>query len=194
MLRPPSSEKELFWKSLNKGKPKSRLIAVGRIGRVHGVRGALKIYPYGESLGEQIAGSELYLKGDARGGKGTVLTVVDLRRQNRLYIGRFQEIADTEDAEKLVGEDLFLPEERLSPTSEGEYYYFQLIGLRVETRAGRPLGEITGIIETAGNDVYVVRRQDEEVLIPAVEEVVLEVNLELGLMIVDPPEGLIDDL
>lgn len=194
MLHPPNSGKELFWKSLNKEIPKSRLIAVGRIGRVHGVRGALKIYPYGDSLGEQIAGSELYLKGDARSGKRTVLTVVDLRRQNRFYIGRFQEIVGIEDAEKLAGEDLFLPEDRLSPTSDGEYYYFQLIGLRVETNAGRPLGEITGIIETGGNDVYVVRGQDEEVLVPAVEDVVLEVNLELGLMIVDPPEGLIGDL
>ncbi len=173
---------------------KSRLVAIGKISRVHGVRGALKIYPYGESLGEQKAGNKLYLKGDARSGTETVLTVVELRRQNRLFIGRFQEIADMGDAEKIVGEDVFLPEDRLSPTSNGEYYYFQLIGLKVETKAGRPLGDVTGIIETGGNDVYVVRGKGDEIFIPALQDVVLEVNLELGLMIVDPPEGLIDDL
>lgn len=171
-----------------------RRVAVGKISRVHGVRGAVKIYPYGDSLGEQKAGDRLYLSDTVEGGGENALTVVDLRRQQRQFIGRFREIISLKDAARVTGEQLYLPENRLSPTSEGEYYYFQLIGLKVETKGGKKLGELTGIIETGGNDVYVVRAQDDELLIPALEDTVLEVNLELGVMIVDPPEGLIDDL
>lgn len=171
-----------------------RLIPVGKISRVHGVRGTVKIYPYGESLAQQQAGDKLYLLDSVQGGEETTLTLVSLRPQGKLWIGQFREILSIDEAQKIVGEEVHLPRDRLSPASEGEYYYYQLIGLKVETTKGSFLGTLTAIIETGSNDVYVVDRQGKEVLIPALEDVVVEVDLTRGQMIVDPPEGLIDDL
>jgi len=172
----------------------SCLIPVGKIGRAHGVRGAVKIYPYGESLAEQQAGDRLYLQGSVAGGEEIALTILSIRPQGKLWIGQFHEITGIDEARKLVGEELFLPKDRLSPASEGEYYHYQLIGLKVATTQGSFLGILTAIIETGSNDVYVVDRKGKEVLIPALVDVVVEVDLTHGQMIIDPPEGLIDDL
>lgn len=171
---------------------KPRLVPVGKISRVHGVRGALKIHPYGENLADQQTGDTLYLH--AHAGEITELTLVSLRPSGRLFIGEFEEIKTREHAEGFVGAEVLLPGERLTPTAEDEYYYFQLIGLEVETREGSLLGTLTRIIETGSNDVYVVSREGRELLIPAVQDVVLEVDLVRGRMVVELPEGLIDDL
>jgi len=94
----------------------------------------------------------------------------------------------------MVGKEVFVPEEALPPTAEGEYYYYQLIGLRVEGVDGRAFGVLRAILDTGSNDVYVVKGDDREILIPAIAEVIREVDLQHGKMIVDPPEGLLDDL
>ena len=73
-----------------------------------------------------------------------------------------------------------------------EYYWRDLVGLRVVTDQGEMLGTLTEIIATGSNDVYVVQGREREYLIPALEEVVLEVNLDDGVMKVSPPEGLFD--
>jgi 16S rRNA processing protein RimM len=73
---------------------------------------------------------------------------------------------------------------------DGEYYQFQLIGLAVETKDGERLGTLRSIFETGGNDVYVVDCGGKELLVPAIEDVVCEIDLENNRMIVDLPEGL----
>lgn len=168
-----------------------RLIPVGRITRPHGVRGLLKIFPYGETLSVLSAGDTLYVRSAA----GTVvMTVADLRPQGRLWIGRLEESASMEAAEALAGAEVLVSEEMLPPAGEGEYYHYQLIGLDVETKSGEPVGVLKGILEAGGNDVYAVERDGREVLIPAVEDIIVQVDLENGRMIIDPPEGLIDGL
>ncbi len=157
------------------------------------MRGALKIYSYGETLGEQAAGDKLFLNPQTRG-KNVALTLTTLRPQGKFWIVQFRECSSMEDAQALLGEEVFVPEDRLPPAEEGEYYHFQLLGLEVETLDGKSVGILTAIMETAGNDVYVVDNQGREVLVPAVEEIVCSVDLELGKMVIDPPEGLLDDL
>jgi len=172
-----------------------RLVAVGKVSRVHGVRGFVRIYPYGESLAEQQTGDRLQLASSARNGEQETLTIASLQPHGpKLLLVQFTEIETREKAEKLLGKEIFLPPERLSPTTEGEYYHYQLLGLAVETTKGVALGKIASIIETGSNDVYVIAGQGKEVLIPALEDIVISIDLTNGQMIVDPPEGLIDDL
>jgi 16S rRNA processing protein RimM len=76
----------------------------------------------------------------------------------------------------------------LPPTDPNEFYWYQLIGLEVVNSEGERLGILEEIIETGSNDVYVVRRGEEEILIPAIEDVVREVDLQRRLMTVDLPE------
>jgi 16S rRNA processing protein RimM len=172
---------------------KSRLIPVGKIVKTHGLRGALKIVPYGETLGELGRGGKLYLFSEADGGRSE-LTLVQLRLQGKYCVVQFAELPDLDAAQGAVAQEVFVPEENLPPTSEDEYYHYQLIGLRVETTAGVYLGILRSIIETGGNDVYVVECNTRELLIPAITEVIVEVDLSRGLMVIEPPEGLLDDL
>ena len=172
----------------------SRLVPVGRIVKTHGLRGALKMVPYGETLQQLEPKAKLHLVADGDTGEAT-LTLMQLRRQGRHWVAHFSELAGVDAAQKIVGKEVFLPEEELPPTSEGEYYHFQLIGLRVETAGdGRVVGVLRAVIETGSNDVYVVEHDDREVLIPAIAEVILEIDLQDGRMIIAAPEGLLDDL
>ncbi len=90
----------------------------------------------------------------------------------------------------LVGQAVTVPQTAVPSLEEGEYFYFQLLDLRVLTKEHEELGQITEILETGSNDVYVVSGPGGEVLVPALTDVVLEVRLDEGLMIVDLPDGL----
>ena len=134
----------------------SRLVPVGKIVKTHGLRGALKIFPYGETLGLQKPGAKLYLC-SAADNERLELTLVSLRSQGR-HCGRhtLPNFRTSTAAQGVVEREVFVPEECLPPTSEGEYYHFQLIGLRVETAGREEIGILRSIIETGSNDVYVV--------------------------------------
>ncbi len=166
------------------------LVPVGIIVRTHGIRGALKIHPYGESLFELVAGDRLML----RSGQEAALTLVNCRIQGKAVVCSFAEITSIDEAQPFVGQEVFLPVDSLPPTSDDEYYHFQLIGLIAETPDGDRIGILRTIIETGGNDVYVVDRDGKEILVPAIEGVICKVDLEAGKMVVDLPEGLVDDL
>lgn len=91
-----------------------------------------------------------------------------------------------------VGRELYVTQDQLPDLPAGEYYWRDLVGLQVVTVAGEALGTVTGIIPTGSNDVYVVQGEVREYLIPALEEVVTEIDLDRRIMMVDPPEGLLD--
>ncbi len=94
-----------------------------------------------------------------------------------------------EEAEALRGAVVAIPREEAAPLGEDEYYHFQLIGLQVFDEAGHRLGEVVDILETGANDVYVVRTDEgRELLLPAIKQVVLDIDLERGRMTVRPPE------
>lgn len=165
----------------------SLLVPIGKVTKAHGVLGALKVFAYGETFEQMEAGQRLY---SIESGVQRQLTLLSLRPQNRVWIVQLEEIGSREQAEALTGREIFIDSERLPDLPEGEYYHFQLIGLSVETREGKPLGTLREVLETGSNDVYVVEGGGREVLIPAIEEVVSEVDLPNGKVIVDLPEGL----
>jgi len=166
---------------------KSSLVAVGKVVRAHGIRGALKVLAYGETLGEMEAGEKLFSIEDSAQRQ---LTLVSLNPQKRAAIVEFEEIGSIDQAQALTGKDLFIDKDRLPGLPSGEYYHFQLIGLSVQTKEGKALGTLSAVLETGGNDVYVVEKGGKELLIPAIEEVIAEVDLLNGRLIVDLPEGL----
>jgi len=100
-------------------------------------------------------------------------------------------IDSVEDAEKLRGQDLTIPRSELYPLPEGQYYTFQIIGLKVVTTEGKLLGRITEIMTTGSNDVYIVEGKRGEILIPAIEDVVKSIDLAKGKMVIEAIEGLL---
>ena len=99
-------------------------------------------------------------------------------------------VTDRSLAEALNGSELFIQKSDLPELEEGTFYWFDLIGIKVYTTDERYLGRIESIIPTGSNDVYTVKNGKKEVLIPALESVVVEIDLENKRMRVDLPEGL----
>lgn len=157
-------------------------MAIARILGAHGVGGDLKIEPLGPE-GCFAAGA-------------TVLVAGEERRIQRFSGGRsprvkLEGIDDREAAAALRDEYVQVAEGSLAALPEGEYYRFQLIGLAVRSEDGRDLGAITEVIATGGTDVYVARGPLGEVLIPATEQVIKEIDLGARTMTIEVIPGLL---
>lgn len=167
-------------------------VGVGRIGRAHGTRGAVRVVAWGETLATRVLGDKLYLRSPT--GEIRELTLEEFSCHQRNWLARFAGVTTRDVAESLTGQELFLPEDQLPQLEEGEYYHYQLVGLQVETTDGASLGIVRKIIPTGSNDVYVVEKDGREILIPAIEDVIVSIDLEAGRVQVALPEGLTDDL
>jgi len=94
-------------------------------------------------------------------------------------------------AQRLRGQPIEIHHSQVYPLPEGQYYHFQLIGLEVWTTQGKLLGNITEILTAESNDNYVVRGNDGEILIPAIEDVVKSIDLNKGRIIIEAIPGLL---
>ncbi|MCU0588439.1 MAG: ribosome maturation factor RimM [Syntrophobacteraceae bacterium] len=168
------------------------LVVVGKVGAAHGVHGALKILAQGESFGTLEPGDKVYWKPEGAGDQVRELTLEAIQPHGRTWLVRFREIHDRESARAMAGREILLPELMLPPLEDGEYYHYQLVGLSVETMDGNRVGAVAGIIETGSHDVYVIRDGEREVLVPAIDDVIREVDLAGRRMVIDPPEGLLE--
>ncbi|MCI0802347.1 MAG: 16S rRNA processing protein RimM, partial [Chloroflexi bacterium] len=109
---------------------------------------------------------------------------------NDILIVSFRGFRDRDQALRLAGLLLCVTQSQVPAAEDGEYFHYQLIGLKVRTVAGEELGELAEILETGSNDVYVVSGAAGEILVPALSHVVREIDIDAGLMVVDLPEGL----
>ena len=103
---------------------------------------------------------------------------------------KLEGVNSRDDVEELRGALITVPRETVPPPPEGHFYHFQLTGMHVYTTQGEYLGRITEILATGSNDVYVTSLEGREVLIPALDEVVREVDVQGGRMTVELPQGL----
>lgn len=162
-------------------------IAIGHIAAVFGVKGEVKV-TLATDFPERFQGLEtVYLGPDAR----PVRMVSSRPHQDNLLV-RLEGYNDRDAAQTLQGLWIQVPQADILPLGEGEHYVFQLVGLRVLTTDGRDLGVIEEILSTPANDVFVVRGEAGEVLIPYINDVIAEERLDAGEMIVHPLPGLLD--
>ncbi len=154
---------------------------MGRIIAPWGVRGDVKVEPLTDFPERFRRGSTLWLG-------GRQLRVQRSRwHAGYVYLG-LTEVENRQDAETLRHRLLEVPESELKPLGQGQYYRFQIVGLEVFTGDGRHLGRIEEILSTGANDVLVVRGPAGETLLPAIDDVVLEVDLAARRMVVEPLE------
>ncbi|MFQ5942819.1 MAG: ribosome maturation factor RimM [Anaerolineales bacterium] len=161
-------------------------LAVGRVLRPHGVRGDLLIDPYSETIRSLEANSDVFI-----GSRETPYVVASARSHRRQLIVHIEGCEDRDAAESFRGSELFIPMQDAEPLPDGVYYRWQILGLAVRDDDGQNLGTVMDILETGANDVYVVQGEGRpELLLPAIESVILEVDLEAGQLMVRLPEGL----
>jgi 16S rRNA processing protein RimM len=179
-------------KSSNSLHDRDDLILVGRVVGAHGVKGNLKVNNYAESL--SVYEAEAGLQVGLPDGSVRTLTVRWVQPHGRGLLMNVETVTDRNQAETLIGAQLFADKGCLPELEEDTYYWFDLVGLDVVNTNGVRLGRLDGVIPTDANDVYVVKSEhhgrQRELLIPAVGNVVLEIDLDSGTMIVDPPDGL----
>jgi 16S rRNA processing protein RimM len=120
-------------------------------------------------------------------------TVEGIRFHQGVALVKLAGCADREAADQLRGQLVQVPIEDAIPLEEGEYYTYQILGAEVVTDAGEVLGRVVEVLETQANDVYVVRGPRGDVLIPAVETVVRELDLEAARIVVTLLPGLLDE-
>ena len=167
-------------------------LAVGHIIGVHGLRGELKIELYTDFPERYAPGVTLFM--------GPELDEVEVR-QVRPHKGHLlimlDGINDRTTAEGLRGFWLFVDEADAAELEEGEYWIHDIIGLQVVTDADSMLGKVVDVLATGANDFYIVRpaegvNRGQEILLPAIADVILDVDLPAGILRVHIPEGLID--
>jgi 16S rRNA processing protein RimM len=168
----------------------SHLFAIGRILKTQGFKGKVKVFPYGENPHIFREQSQLYLQ---KQGRCTVLQVQAVQIQKRSVLLKFLGRDSAEAVQDLLGETIFVNRTDLPKLDQDEYYWFQLIGMELVTETGQRLGILKEILPTGSNDVYVVVEGKREILIPAIREVIREVDLNTHTMVIRPIEGLLKE-
>lgn len=144
----------------------------------YGIKGAVKVDPLTDFMDRFDPGAELELEADGP------RRVEWSRAQPPHVVLKLQGVDERGAAERLRGRFLEVPDSALRALPGGEYYHHQLIGLSVVSRSGRDLGTLTAVLERPANDVWVATAGQLEQLVPAISEVVLEVDLEAGRVVV----------
>jgi 16S rRNA processing protein RimM len=158
-----------------------RRVTVGRVVGLFGVRGWVKVYSYTRPR-EAILNYGPWLVDVA--GALREFDVVEGRVQGKGVVARLKGFDDRDQAAALIGGDIAVGMSQLPPTTENEYYWAQLEGLRVVTLNGEELGSVSHLFETGANDVMVVKGERER-LIPFSKVFVQRVDLESGEIRVD---------
>jgi len=166
-------------------------LRVGVIASTHGIHGEAKIYPTTDSL-ERFETLENVLLVTQRGER-LPLRVEGVKFFKQFAILKFEGIGTVEEIRKYRGCDLMVSRKDAQPLADGEYYIGDLLGMAVVSDDGQALGELSDVLQTGANDVYLVRRPDGgELLLPAIEQCVLRVDLEKNVMTVHLLDGLLE--
>lgn len=159
---------------------------LGRIVAPYGLHGWLKVHPFGDGSDAWSAMGLWWLAKDAKKGDWRRFNLVEAKSHGRGLVARLEGIDDRSAAESLEGFFIAAPREALPKTAADEYYWADLIGLKVENELGTPLGEVVDLLETGANSVLVVSDGDgegeakRERLLPFVAQVIKKVDVAGG--------------
>ena len=168
-----------------------RLVVIGEIARPHGLRGEMRVTPLTDRPERFADVTECVLWDRARDTRESC-RVTGARRQGAAVLISLAGCETVEAAAALVGRLVALPEAEALPLPPGRFYPWQLEGCRVSTDDGREVGRVIRIEQSAAQDLWVVSDGTRECLIPAVAEIVLEVDVAARRVVIRPPEGLLE--
>ena len=160
--------------------PDQRVI-VGRVVGLYGVRGWVKVFADTRPRTGILNYNPWQVK---LGGEWKTIRVAEGRAHGEGIVVRLEGYEDRNRAGELIGAEIAVDRQQLPPVKAGEYYWSDLIGLRVVTLDGTELGKVDHLLETGANDVFVVQGERER-LLPYIGSVVREVNLDAGVIRVD---------
>ncbi len=169
--------------------PDEQYVLIGKIVKVHGLQGEVKVYPYSEQPENIKAYKEVVLI-TGEGEISVPLGIVSCRTNKKFAVIGFDSIRSRDHAEQLVGMGLLLERSKLPPVAENSYYWQDYIGRDVHTNTGDFLGKVEKMFSNGAQDILVITGTGEEYLVPVTRDIIIEEQKE-GLVI-NPPPGLLD--
>lgn len=158
-----------------------RFVTLGRISGLYGVKGWVKVFSHTSPLSNILGYTKWYLQVDDGWQECQLETG---KAHGKGIIAKLAGIDDRDSAASMIGRDIAIPREQLPDLDEKEFYWTDLEGILVKTVDGVELGRLDHLFETGSNDVMVVKGERER-LLPYIDSVVQEVDLEAGIMLVD---------
>ena len=166
-----------------------RFLAVGRVIKPHGVNGEVRVELMTDRP-ERFGWLKAIYVGERDPRR---VGVVSARQHGEYVLLKLEGYPTRNEAELLRNELLQVPEDEAIPLEEGEYFLHQLLDLTVVTDEGRDLGRLTAVLETGANNVFIIQGPRGEVLVPDIPDVVLEVDVDGGRIVIRPLPGLLSD-
>ncbi len=166
---------------------------VGIITSTHGLKGEVKVFPTTDDVKRFKRLKKVTLDTGKARDEGTVLEIEGVKFFKQFAILKFRGIDSIEDVERYRKASLLVPRSDAVRLRKDEYFVADLIGLTVRDEDGTEIGTLKDVIETGANDVYAIDLRDgRELLLPAIKQCVLEVDVEAGFIRIHILEGLLD--
>lgn len=165
-------------------------LQVGVVTQTHGIRGEVKVFPTTDDVNRFKKLKEVILETEK---ERLTLTIEGVKFFKQYVILKFREYDSINDIEKYKGARLLVPREKAVKLQKDEYFVADLIGMQVVTEDGALFGNLKNVLGTGANDVYVVETAEgKEVMLPAIKECVLQIDMEKGVITVHIMDGLLD--
>jgi 16S rRNA processing protein RimM len=164
------------------------LFEIGKVLKPRGLKGQMRCFSHLESDGLRKSPEEVCLK--TPGGGANFHRLREITFAGKYFFLSVEGVDSPEAVQALAGSDVLAPVDVLIPLAEDEYYWRDIIGLDVVTDTGQPLGKVKEIFATGSNDVYVCHDGNKEILLPAIEDVILKIDLVEKRIVVHLLEGL----
>jgi 16S rRNA processing protein RimM len=164
------------------------LLPIGKVVKPHGIRGKIKVYYFGGDPSLFPHYREIFIKNQA--GLLQSYEVLEAVPQPPRLILQLKGIEGREAVEPLMGKEILIEKRALPDLEEGEYYWFDIMGMVVETERGKKIGRVKEIFSTKAYDIYVVEGKKKEIFLPATEEVIQSIDIKKGRMQVVRMKGL----
>lgn len=172
---------------------KEEFLLIGKVVNTHGIKGEVRVIPYTESIDSFRAAKEVYLK--QKSGPFQKFHVVRVRPHKNIYIVALEGINHINNAEALIGANIYRKKSTLPPlTSPDEYYWHEVIGLEVRLITGEKIGKVKQIFNAGSNDIFVVydKKKKKEYLIPSIEDVIEKFDWGNKILWIKPVAGLLE--
>lgn len=173
------------WKNYVMSYKNSEFISIGEILAPLGLKGKMKVNVLTDFPERFSPGETVYIEG-----KHFVVESAEWQKGNAII--KLEGIDDVDPVEKLTGKYLEISLTQLHKLAKGQYYHHQIIGLKVITTAGKLLGTISSIMTTSGTDIYTVKSDDSEILIPATADVIKSIDIDKKEMVIEAIAGLLE--
>jgi 16S rRNA processing protein RimM len=168
-----------------------QLVLMGRAAGAFGVAGELKVFSHAEDPQVFLRAGTVYIGPNPESARAFILQ--SQRSHGGRLLFRLKELNRREDAQALGGQWVYVDAGVLPPPADDEYYWFQIKGARVETVSGLMLGRLEAVLDHGAHELWQVKGdKGREAILPVIDGVVREMDLENGRIVVEPPEGLLE--